>query len=115
MIKLSTSVERPSHSPSIGYQHRLMLLGSCFTTNIGAKLAAAKFCCDINPYGVLYNPLSIATALREMAAGKVYTVDDLYAYQVTCMPIRTCGTARCITVISRPLRRKRHWHASMGG
>ena len=81
MIKLSTSVERPSHCPSIGYQHRLMLLGSCFTTNIGAKLAAAKFCCDINPYGVLYNPLSISAALREMAAGKVYTVDDLYAYQ----------------------------------
>lgn len=81
MQKLYTPVERPTDCPSITYRHRLMLLGSCFTTNIGRKLEEAKFCCDVNPYGVLYNPLSISAALREMVEGKVYTPDDLYQHQ----------------------------------
>lgn len=80
-MKLYTPVERPAHCPCIGYQHRLMLLGSCFTTHIGAKLTDAKFDCEVNPYGVLYNPLSISAALREIREGKVYTAEDLYAYQ----------------------------------
>ena len=81
MMKLYTPVERPAFRPCIGYQHRLMLLGSCFAVNIGTRLAEAKFRCDINPYGVLYNPLSLSAALREMAVGKVYQPDDLFAHQ----------------------------------
>ena len=80
-MKLQTLVERPSLRPSIGYDHRLMLLGSCFTTHIGARLQEARFRCDVNPYGVLYNPLSISAALREMLAGKVYAEGDLYEHQ----------------------------------
>ena len=81
MVKLYTSVERPKDCPCIDYSHRLMLLGSCFATNIGTRLQAAKFCCDVNPYGVLYNPLSISMALREMLSGKVYASDDLFLHQ----------------------------------
>ena len=80
-MKLLTPVERPARRPCIDYPHRLMLLGSCFATHIGARLQESRFHCDVNPYGVLYNPLSISTALREMLAGKVYTPDDLYEHQ----------------------------------
>ena len=79
-MKLLTPVERPARRPCIDYPHRLMLLGSCFATHIGARLQESRFRCDVNPYGVLYNPLSISTALREMLAGKVYTPDDLYEH-----------------------------------
>ena len=80
-MKLLTPVERPALRPSIGYAHRLMLLGSCFAAHIGARLQEARFRCDANPYGVLYNPLSISAALREMLAGKVYAAADLYPHQ----------------------------------
>ena len=80
-MKLYTPVERPAVRPCIGYAHRLMLLGSCFATNIGTRLADAKFRCDVNPYGVLYNPLSISAALREVGEGKVYAPGDLYEHQ----------------------------------
>ena len=80
-MKLQTLVERPARCPSIGYAHRLMLLGSCFAAHIGARLQDARFRCDVNPYGVLYNPLSISVALREMLAGKVYAEGDLYPHQ----------------------------------
>ena len=80
-MKLLTPVERPALRPSIGYAHRLMLMGSCFAAHIGARLQEARFRCDANPYGVLYNPLSISAALREMLAGKVYAAADLYPHQ----------------------------------
>ena len=80
-MKLLTPVERPALRPSIGYAHRLMLMGSCFAAHIGARLQEARFRCDANPYGVLYNPLSISAALREMQAGKVYAAADLYPHQ----------------------------------
>ena len=80
-MKLLTPVERPALRPSIGYAHRLMLMGSCFAAHIGARLQEARFRCDANPYGVLYNPLSISAALRQMLAGKVYAAADLYPHQ----------------------------------
>ena len=54
-----------------------MLWGSCFTEHIGNRLSDYKFRCDVNPYGILYNPLSIARALTELETGKVYVQDDL--------------------------------------
>ena len=81
-MKLLTPVERPALRPSIGYAHRLMLMGSCFAAHIGARLQEARFRCDANPYGVLYNPLSISAALREMLAGKVYAAADLYPHDL---------------------------------
>ena len=77
-MELYTTVEPLRGFPSLSHSHRLMLMGSCFASHIGAKLAEAKFRCDIHPYGVLYNPASIATALSELLEGKRYTPADLY-------------------------------------
>ena len=52
------------HSPvQISYNSNLMLIGSCFTSEIGAKLEEGKFSTIINPTGILYNPVSIADAI----------------------------------------------------
>lgn len=80
-MELYTCVELPHGFPAIHHRHRLMLMGSCFATHIGARLEAAKFACDVHPYGVLYNPTSIATALQELMEGKRYTRADLYEYR----------------------------------
>ena len=76
-----TPVELPGSLPVLKHTDRLLLLGSCFAANMGAKLVDAKFCCDVNPYGVLYNPLSISAALREIILGKVYGRDDLFCFR----------------------------------
>ena len=81
MMNLYTPVELPAGLPRLTHADRLMLLGSCFATEMGARLLDAKFRCDVNPYGVLYNPLSIASALREIAAGKEYGAEELFFYR----------------------------------
>ena len=77
-MNFRTQVERPERVTEIGYSDHLLLLGSCFAENIGKLLLANKFCCDVNPYGILYNPLSIARTLQEMAEGVVYTENNLF-------------------------------------
>ena len=44
----------------IMHWHKLLLIGSCFTENIGAKLDKYKFTTLQNPNGILFNPVSVA-------------------------------------------------------
>lgn len=78
-MNLFTTVDIPA-LPSLTHAHKLMLIGSCFATEMGERLQRAKFACDVNPYGVLYNPFSISQALKEMLLGKVYSQTDLYQH-----------------------------------
>ncbi|MEL6720879.1 MAG: GSCFA domain-containing protein, partial [Bacteroidota bacterium] len=64
MLPLRTILKPIDYSFSINYPDRFLLLGSCFTENIGKKLQAAKFQTTINPFGILYNPISILDNLE---------------------------------------------------
>ena len=70
-------------SPStirIGYEHRTMIIGSCFAEAIGQRLSDLLFPVDLNPFGILYNPDSIATAIRRLMDGNLFTADELTRY-----------------------------------
>lgn len=72
-----TKVELPLGTAEIRHDEQILVFGSCFSEHIGNKLLSSKFLCDLNPFGVLYNPLSIAKALRELSDGKLYKEEDL--------------------------------------
>lgn len=76
-----TRVELPSDIPSVSYADKMMMLGSCFAENMGALFSEKKFCVDINPFGILYNPSSISEALWKLLNGESYCQDDLFFYQ----------------------------------
>ncbi|EJX00080.1 GSCFA family protein [gut metagenome] len=56
-------------------------MGSCFAENMGNFLREGKFQVDMNPFGILYNPLSIGAAWKEIRNGKVYEESDLFFYK----------------------------------
>lgn len=56
-------------------------MGSCFAENMGAKLADHFFPVEINPFGTLYNPASIAEGLRMLMEEKQLEASDLFFYQ----------------------------------
>ena len=70
-LTFSTPVHIPVSDWQIGYNDRLLLLGSCFSDHIAAKLNEHYFQVTANPFGTLYNPLSIANALSLAAAGQL--------------------------------------------
>ncbi|HPH85296.1 MAG TPA: GSCFA domain-containing protein [Ferruginibacter sp.] len=64
----------------INHQHKLLLAGSCFTEQIGAKLSKHKFNVLDNPNGILFNPVSIADSVRSYIHHKTYKPEDLFWY-----------------------------------
>jgi len=67
----------------INHQHNLLLIGSCFTEQIGTKLANHKFAVLDNPNGILFNPVSITKSISSYIDNKQYTESDLF-YQNEC-------------------------------
>ena len=76
-MEFRIKVELPKNQNEIKHSDQIQLWGSCFADNIGKKLLENKFSCDLNPFGTLYNPMSIASALKELLHNKVYTEQDL--------------------------------------
>lgn len=60
---LYTPVTTTPTSLRITHEQPILLLGSCFADEMGARLAHAGFDVLCNPFGTLYNPLSIAACL----------------------------------------------------
>ena len=64
MMKLQTIVDIPASPWKIGYEDRILLLGSCFSDEIGEQMKQRYLNVTCNPFGTLYNPLSIANAIN---------------------------------------------------
>ena len=68
---------------TIRHQDHLMLIGSCFTEQIGNKLAKHKFRVLDNPNGILFNPISITKSIHSYIVKRQYQEADLF-YQNEC-------------------------------
>ena len=64
----------------INHKTPVMFLGSCFADNIGAMLTEKKFPVYINPFGVIYNPMSVKQSLDILINKKEFQKDDLYQF-----------------------------------
>lgn len=80
MLKLHTPVDCGHSGIGISYSDKILVLGSCFADNIGQKMQEAGFDVCVNPFGTLYNPMSLKNALCRLASGEHFTADD-------CMPM----------------------------
>lgn len=65
-------------SPPFTHKEKLLLIGSCFTENIGEKLKKYKFSVLENPNGILFNPVSVAEALVSYIDHVPFREKDLF-------------------------------------
>ncbi len=63
---------------NINYNDKLMFMGSCFAESIGNEFLNAKFQTLLNPFGIVYNPTSVAKCLRHVVNKKVFKEEDLF-------------------------------------
>ena len=73
-----TEVKIPQSEWKIGYQNRMMAFGSCFAENIGEKLQNAYFKINTNPFGVLFNPLSVSQNVDYLLNNKTFDENDIF-------------------------------------
>ena len=62
---------------TIRYGDGLLFLGSCFADEVGGICRGLGFNAMVNPFGVLYNPASIAQSVERMNSGKSFCHDDV--------------------------------------
>ena len=62
----------------IDYHSNVLMLGSCFSENIGTKFQYSKFQNTINPFGILFHPKAIENLILNAINKKVYTEEDLF-------------------------------------
>ena len=61
----------------INYHSNILLLGSCFSENIGYKFQYYKFKNTVNPFGILFHPKAIEVFLERVVNQRIYLEDDL--------------------------------------
>lgn len=76
MLKLQTPVSVPSSRIGISYEDKVLLLGSCFADNIGSKMVNAGFDVCVNPFGTLYNPISICNSFQRLAYPRPFEASE---------------------------------------
>lgn len=76
-FKFRTEVDIKPQAAKLDYSSRIMMLGSCFTTEIGKLLQNYRFDVTINPFGTLYNPASIHSSLARMVENRPFTPDEV--------------------------------------
>jgi hypothetical protein len=79
--ELRTIVVTEPMVPRVTYTDRIMLMGSCFTEHIGTRLKTLKFKTNLNPFGIVYNTLSIADQLQYLLDPVGFSKDDLVFHQ----------------------------------
>ena len=76
-MKFRTELTCSQSAWQISHSDRLLFIGSCFSDEMGRRLAARGFDISVNPFGPLYNPLSIANCIHRSLSRQYYTLSDL--------------------------------------
>jgi lysophospholipase L1-like esterase len=65
-MEFRTVVDIPKPAFQIEPCERILLVGSCFADSIGQRLKEDKFQVMVNPFGVMYNPVSILHTIERI-------------------------------------------------
>ena len=78
-MNFRTILSIPSQT-NLSYKEKCMLLGSCFSENIGEKLEKFHLPQLTNPFGILYNPISIAQSIERLMENKPFNENELFEH-----------------------------------
>ncbi|MBT3544729.1 MAG: GSCFA domain-containing protein, partial [Saprospiraceae bacterium] len=76
-MKFRTELQIQKSDINISYSDSLILLGSCFSENLGNKLNQIKYPTTVNPLGIVYHPLPLHNSILGAIQGKKIDKSDL--------------------------------------
>ena len=75
-LKLLTPVEAGRSRVPVGLNDRTLVLGSCFADNLGSRMQTLGFNVCVNPFGTLYNPVSLYNSIARLASDVPFSEDE---------------------------------------
>ena len=77
-MEFRTTVKTGENRGWLHHSDSVVLLGSCFSDNMGGKLHGALIRALVNPMGTLYNPMSIAHGVQRLIDNEPVAGQDLF-------------------------------------
>ena len=77
-MQFQTQIPIPKTSNPIDYSSRIVSLGSCFAENIADKFDYFKFQNTSNPFGIIFNPISIEKIIQRIVQKKYFIEEDIF-------------------------------------
>ena len=79
-MKLQTEIPLKPEENQIDYSSKILLLGSCFSENIGVKFDYFEFQNLQNPFGIIFNPISIEKLVVRAIQNKPFIEKDIFLH-----------------------------------
>ena len=77
-MKFQTSITIQKSEHLIDYASKLISFGSCFAENMGNKFDYFKFQNTTNPFGIIFNPISLEKIILRSLHRKYFTEKDMF-------------------------------------
>lgn len=77
-MNFTTQIPIPIASQPINYKSKIVLLGSCFAENMAEKFDYFKLENTCNPFGIIFNPVSIEKIIHKTVNQELFTVKDIF-------------------------------------
>jgi lysophospholipase L1-like esterase len=77
-MQFRTTLSIPKPTFEISYEKPLMMLGSCFTENIGIRLQSLHLPVLTNPFGIVYNPVSMSKGINYLVTDDMFSEKDIF-------------------------------------
>lgn len=75
-LKLQTPIEAGRSKVGVSLNDKIVILGSCFADNMGQKMVDLGFDVCLNPFGTLYNPVSVCNSVARLTSGIPFSKDE---------------------------------------
>ena len=79
-LQFTTKITIPKSNAPIDYNSKIMSLGSCFAENMSEKFDYFKFQNTVNPFGIIFNPVSIEKLVNRIVHKIEFTEKDIFFY-----------------------------------
>jgi hypothetical protein len=79
-MQFRTQIPISKTNNPIDYNSKIISIGSCFAENMAKKFDYFKFQNTTNPFGIIFNPVSIEKIIRRIVKQEFYTEKDVFFY-----------------------------------
>lgn len=80
IMQFRTQIPIQKSNSQIDYHSKILSVGSCFAENMAAKFDFFKFQNETNPFGIIFNPVSIEKILERVCKQELFGEKDVFFY-----------------------------------
>ena len=77
-MQFTTKIPINKSNNPIDYSSRILAMGSCFSENMGEKFEYFKFQNNVNPFGIIFNPVAIENLVSRAVHQQKFTEEAVF-------------------------------------